>query len=69
MVVLFTAVLSVLAQRTITGTVIDSDEQQGVIQATVALLKADSAIVANGVISDKKARELGVGGEVICYVW
>ena len=22
-----------------------------------------------GVISDKKARELGVGGEVICYVW
>ena len=24
---------------------------------------------AVGVISDKKARELGVGGEVICYVW
>ena len=24
---------------------------------------------SNGVISDKKARELGVGGEVICYVW
>ena len=24
---------------------------------------------SNGIISDKKARELGVGGEVICYVW
>ena len=24
---------------------------------------------SKGVLSDKKARELGVGGEVICYVW
>ena len=24
---------------------------------------------SNGIISDKKARELVVGGEVICYVW
>lgn len=24
---------------------------------------------SKGVISDKKARSLGVGGEVICYVW
>ena len=24
---------------------------------------------SKGVISDKKARQLGVGGEVICYVW
>lgn len=24
---------------------------------------------SKGVISDRKARELGVGGEVICYVW
>lgn len=24
---------------------------------------------SNGVISDKKARLLGVGGEVICYIW
>lgn len=24
---------------------------------------------SNGIISDKKARELGVGGEVLCYVW
>lgn len=23
----------------------------------------------NGIISDKKARELNVGGEVICYIW
>ena len=24
---------------------------------------------SNGVISDKEARKLGVGGEVVCYVW
>ena len=24
---------------------------------------------SKGVLSDKKARELGVGGEVICYIW
>ncbi|MEG6616909.1 30S ribosomal protein S8 [Peptococcaceae bacterium 1198_IL3148] len=24
---------------------------------------------SKGIITDKKARELGVGGEVICYVW
>lgn len=24
---------------------------------------------SNGVITDKSARKLGVGGEVICYVW
>lgn len=24
---------------------------------------------SNGVISDKEARKMGVGGEVICYVW
>ncbi|SHK35920.1 30S ribosomal protein S8 [Paramaledivibacter caminithermalis] len=24
---------------------------------------------SSGVITDKKARKLGVGGEVICYVW
>ena len=24
---------------------------------------------SNGVITDKQARKLGVGGEVICYVW
>ncbi|MDD3170090.1 MAG: 30S ribosomal protein S8 [Eubacteriales bacterium] len=24
---------------------------------------------SNGIISDKEARKLGVGGEVICYVW
>ena len=29
------------------------------------------AIISNskGVVSDKKARELGIGGEVVCYVW
>lgn len=24
---------------------------------------------SNGLVSDKEARKLGVGGEVICYVW
>lgn len=24
---------------------------------------------SKGIITDKKARELGVGGEVVCYVW
>ena len=24
---------------------------------------------SNGIVSDKEARKLGVGGEVICYVW
>jgi small subunit ribosomal protein S8 len=24
---------------------------------------------SNGIITDRKARQLGVGGEVICYVW
>ena len=24
---------------------------------------------SNGLITDKEARKLGVGGEVICYVW
>lgn len=24
---------------------------------------------SNGLVSDKQARKLGVGGEVICYVW
>lgn len=24
---------------------------------------------SNGIISDKQARKLGVGGEVICYIW
>ena len=24
---------------------------------------------SNGIVSDKEARKLGIGGEVICYVW
>ncbi|MGN0708848.1 MAG: 30S ribosomal protein S8 [Anaerovoracaceae bacterium] len=24
---------------------------------------------SKGIVTDKKARELGVGGEVICYIW
>ena len=42
--------VSAQAQRTITGTVIDDDQKEGVIQATVALLKTDStSLVANAV--------------------
>jgi len=35
------------AQRTVSGTVIDGEEGEAVIGATVALLKADSSLVAN----------------------
>jgi len=38
-----------LAQRTISGTVIEEDSKEAVIQATVALLKGDSSLVANAV--------------------
>ena len=24
---------------------------------------------SNGIVTDKEARKLGVGGEVVCYVW
>ena len=42
--------LSLQAQRTISGTVVDSDQKEPVIQATVALLQAkDSTMAANAV--------------------
>ena len=46
--VLLTSALSVRAQRTISGQVID-DQKEAVIQATVALLKTDSTLVGNTV--------------------
>lgn len=46
--VLLTSALSVRAQRTISGQVID-DQKEAVIQATVALLKNDSTLVGNTV--------------------
>lgn len=42
--------LTALAQQTITGTIVDRDTKEGVMQATVALLKKDSTFV-KGVIS------------------
>ena len=48
MAVTLSAALSLQAQRTISGTVID-DEKEPVIQATVALLKNDSSLVTNAV--------------------
>ena len=47
MTVMLTAVLSIQAQNTITGQVIDGNEKEPVIQATVALLKTDSTLVGN----------------------
>ena len=49
MAVCLMAALSAQAQRTVSGTVIDSDMQEAVIQGTVALLKTDSTLVANAV--------------------
>ena len=46
---LLIASLHVQAQRTISGRVIDKEESEAVIQATVALLGNDSTIVANAV--------------------
>jgi len=46
MAVMMTA-LSMQAQRTISGTVIDDTQQEAVIQATVALMKTDSTVVTN----------------------
>ena len=44
------SLITATAQRTISGHVIDKDEKEGVIQATVALLKTDStSIVTNAV--------------------
>lgn len=42
-------VLSVQAQRTITGRVVDDEQKEAVIQATIALLKTDSTVAANTV--------------------
>ena len=49
MAVLFTATISIQAQRTITGRVIDGEQKEAVIQATVALLKKDSTLAGNAV--------------------
>ena len=45
--VLFLTALSIQAQRTFSGTVIDDTQKEAVIQATVALLKTDSTLVVN----------------------
>lgn len=45
--VLLLAALSMQAQRSISGTVIDDTQKEAVIQATVSLLKTDSTLVTN----------------------
>lgn len=47
LMVALVTIFSAHAQRTITGKVIDSEQKESVIQGTVALLKADSSLVAN----------------------
>ena len=49
LVVIATTASAALAQRTISGKVIEQDSEEAVIQATVALLKTDSSLVANAV--------------------
>ena len=49
MVVALTTVTAAFAQRNITGTVVEKESNEAVIQATVSLLKTDSALVANAV--------------------
>ena len=47
-VMLTTAALSVQAQtRTVSGSVVDNEQREAVVQATVALLRRDSSLVAN----------------------
>ncbi len=49
LVVGMTMFSAALAQRTVSGKVIEKDSREAVIQATVALLKADSSLVTNAV--------------------
>ena len=48
-VVTLTTFTAALAQRTISGKVVEQDTKEAVIQATVALLKSDSTLVGNAV--------------------
>lgn len=47
MTAMLTAVLTIQAQRTVSGRVVDGEQKEAVIQATVALLTRDSSLVAN----------------------
>ena len=47
--------MAAIAQRNITGTIVDKETNENVMQATVALLKKDSTFV-KGVISDIEGR-------------
>ena len=47
--VTFLAALSAQGQRTISGTIVDKEGKEPVIQATVALLRTDSTLVGNAV--------------------
>ena len=49
MLVALTTTSTALAQRTVSGKVIEQDTKEAVIQATVALLKSDSSLVTNAV--------------------
>ena len=49
MMVVLSTTLSVFAQRTVSGKIVDGDLNEAVIQATVALLNTDSSLVTNAV--------------------
>ena len=49
MALFLSAALSIQAQRTVTGRIIDDEQKEPVIQATVALLKKDSTLAGNAV--------------------
>ena len=50
--VLLCPALALQAQRTVSGHVIDKDEQEGVVQATVALLKTDSTTLVSNAVTN-----------------
>ncbi len=49
MAVMLSTALSASAQRTVSGTIVDKEDSEPLIQATVSLLKQDSTVVANAV--------------------
>jgi hypothetical protein len=47
LLVVFTTALTAVAQRTITGTIVEKDSKEAAVSATVALLSKDSTVIAN----------------------
>ena len=58
-----------LEEGYINGFDVIEDDKQGIIRVQMKYTAVAIISTSKGVISDKKARALGIGGEVICYVW